>query len=108
MPNPSPCAPSLINEPSATDFPVTTQATGTCLAEIPDTTQDNTTVNPIEAGEFGCFKSAPVAFTFALGTVVQIPLTDVTVAGTWDADPASNIVAGLIRGFLSEAGRQNT
>ncbi len=101
VPNPSPCSPTIVQESSSTTFSATTQTTGNCLEVLPDTTTQ--TVDPVEPGDFGCWASPPVDFTVVLGSVVQIPLSEVVIAAQWDADPADNVVSGLIRGFMTEA-----
>ncbi len=104
--NPSPCSPTITQPESFTPFDITTQAAGDCLAVIPDTADQ--TVNPVVPGDNGCWVSPEIDFVVALGTVVQIPLSQTRIAATWDDDPASNIVGGLIRGFLSEEDAEST
>jgi hypothetical protein len=48
-----------------------------------------------------CAESAPTTIIFPLG-LFNIPLQDVQVGATYVGDPATNLINGEIRGFISE------
>ncbi len=98
---PTPCSPSVINDPARASFTLTTQASGTCLEPLPGTT--DFPVPTVEAGDNGCFVSDPFDVTISLGSVVSIPLTDARIAAQWQEDPATGLENGLVSGFISEA-----
>lgn len=99
----TPCAPTVTQTPLQADFSLTTQFSGTCLEPLAGTTDPTREIVSVEADSApGCWVSDPTDFTVALGTIVQIPLTDTRIAAQWDADPAEGVVNGLISGFITE------
>ncbi len=71
-----------------------------CLAALPNTTRPYSPAVPV--ADAPCFATETVSLTIDVGGIL-IPLTDVTVGGTWVGTPATSISDGLLRGFLSEA-----
>ncbi len=101
---PTPCSPTVINPPNGAALSVTTKTDAQCLAAVPDTTDfaeaGNRTVEP---GDHGCFVNEnPVDLTVTLGSVVSIPLSNVRIAGQWDATPPTGILNGFAYGFITE------
>jgi hypothetical protein len=80
---------------------------GACLAPVPmTTTMAYTPAVPTVTGA-GCFSSASVPtlnvpFQLEQGTL-NIPLQNVQVAAIYGGTPATGLMSGLLRGFLSEA-----
>jgi len=96
------CSPGTA-PPALTSY--TNQSAGTCVAPIAGTTGAGnvTPYSPgITAPVAPCFATDPTNVRFALN-VINIDLTDVVAGATYVGNPASDIVDGLIVGFLSEA-----
>ncbi len=103
------CLTSTSCDPSATAPPAQTttyasMANGTCMAAYPGTT---TTLDPpympsITNSTSPCWVSAPLTFTMDVAGNAVV-LNDAQVAATWMGNPATSLVNGLVRGFLSEA-----
>jgi len=75
----------------------TNQNAGTCLDAIPNNgyTPAIQTPGPV------CFYSTSILLTVSMGGI-QIPLEDVQIGATYNGNPASDMVNGLMRGFISE------
>jgi hypothetical protein len=80
------------------------QAVGNCVEPVSGTT------GPHNAGSYTpailsasppCAGSNPVSITFPLG-LFEIPLEDVQVGATYVGNPATGLINGIIRGFISE------
>jgi hypothetical protein len=84
--------------PLVTD--ATNTATGTCLAPIAGTTSGYTpaVTSPADA----CFTSGEGTLQLILADI-PITLTNTQVAAEYQGDPATGLVDGLLRGFISEA-----
>ncbi len=77
------------------------QATGTCLGVLAGTTAH--VYSPAVGAVSGpCFVSDPRDLTISLAGV-NITLKNGQVAGTYNANPATGMTDGLLRGFISEA-----
>lgn len=90
--------------PAPGETPVTGLATnlaaGTCLAPVPGTVRP---YNPPVFNAIGpCYSSAPQTITLDIGGI-QVTLTDARVGATYNGNPATNLVNGLLIGFISEA-----
>jgi hypothetical protein len=96
------CGPDL--NPSQST-PYTNQSAGVCLTPLAGTTgPDNTgsySPSTITPGA-PCFSTLPVTLTLPFG-LFTIPLQDVRVAAQYVGAPASQLIDGLIYGFLSES-----
>ncbi|MBL0214467.1 MAG: DUF4215 domain-containing protein [Myxococcales bacterium] len=78
----------------------TNQAAGTCLTTIAGTTHPYTPA--ITSSTSPCFVSTQSTVTVALGGV-NIVLHDARIAATYVGTPATQVVNGLLRGFVTEA-----
>jgi hypothetical protein len=81
------------------------QAAGNCVEPVPGSTgPDNVgAYSPaVISASAPCAGSDPVSIEFPLG-VFDIPLEDVQVGATYVGNPASGLINGIIRGFISEA-----
>jgi hypothetical protein len=81
------------------------QSAGNCVETVSGTTgPDNVgSYTPaVLSASAPCAGSDPVAITFPLG-LFNIPLEDVQVGATYVGDPATGLINGIIRGFISEA-----
>ncbi len=54
----------------------------------------------LEPGAHGCFHTQPTDFALSLGTL-QIPLQGASIAGQYDGAPATGLLKGVLRGFLT-------
>jgi hypothetical protein len=89
--------------PPAMPMPIMTTATNmamACLGTLPGTTSGYMPGITLPAGP--CYVSDAETLSFDLGGV-PITLTDARIAGTYSGSPATRIINGLIRGFLSQA-----
>jgi len=97
----SACAP--ISNP--VDTTATLSGATECLAPLPDTLHPYTP--NVTAAPAPCFSSSPATFEFVLaGTPVV--LHDMQLAATFDNAPATGLLSGVIRGFLTEEDANNT
>jgi hypothetical protein len=81
------------------------QSSGTCLVPVPGTAGMNNSVPytpPILTPGAPCFSTASVTINFPFG-LFTLPLQNVQAGATYVADPASDLIDGLLLGFLSEA-----
>lgn len=81
------------------------QSGGTCVQTIAGTTgPDNVGAYSPAVGTATapCAGSDPTTITFPLG-LFTIPLEDVQVGATYVGNPATTLINGIIRGFVSEA-----
>ena len=96
------CSPDATSATSAT---YNNQSAGTCVSTVAGTTGPGNsglyTPSVLTPGP-PCAGSVPTDITFPLG-VFTIPLKDVQVGATFIGDPATNLINGIIRGFISEA-----
>jgi hypothetical protein len=84
--------------PLVTD--ATNTATGTCLAPVAGTTSG---YNPaVTSPTDSCFTSGEGTLQLVLADI-PITLTHTQVAAEYGGDPATGLVDGLLRGFISEA-----
>ncbi len=88
------------------EFSAMSSTTDDCLGVVPDSTTSDPGPQPVTAGSAACFVGGPESFTINLGTTIAIPLIDVRLAAEFDADPAENMVNGMVRGFLTEEAGQ--
>lgn len=80
------------------------QAAGTCVAPILGTTGPGNSggyVPGVGSSTAPCFGSNPTSFSFQLD-VINVDLEEVEFGGTFDGNPADDLINGLIVGFLSE------
>jgi hypothetical protein len=76
-------------------------ASGTCLGTLPGTL--TAMYSPEVATPSGpCFVSDTETITITLSGI-PITLSDAQVAATYSGNPATQLVNGLVRGFISEA-----
>ncbi|HEY0250769.1 MAG TPA: hypothetical protein VGC41_04550 [Kofleriaceae bacterium] len=79
----------------------TAQDAGTCLAPLANTTHP---YDPAVTNATGpCFASTSLAVVTVSLAGVPVILRDVRVAATFDADPASHLMNGVMMGFLTTA-----
>lgn len=82
----------------------TNDASSTCLDALPDTTLPYDP--PVVAVPAPCFSSNEVDVTVNLGTVT-LPLKSATIAATYSGSPATSLVTGLLRGYVTTADADN-
>ena len=79
------------------------QATGNCLGVLPGTLGTyQPPPTPTEPGSFGCLVTDETELAVDIFGI-PIRLTNARIAAQWNADPANQLIQGLIRGFMSEA-----
>ena len=82
----------------------TNRSTGTCIGPTAGTT--NGTYRPIitdtPAGSTGCFSTDPQTLRIELAGI-PITLTSAQVGATYTSNPATGMINGMLRGFISEA-----
>jgi hypothetical protein len=78
----------------------TNESSGTCLDALPDTTAPYDP--PVVAVPAPCFTSDAVDVTVPLGTIT-LPLKQAQISATYSGDPATSLVTGLLRGYVTEA-----
>jgi len=92
--------------PGTTRTPVTytNVASGTLLSVSPGTTKPYApaVIEPTGPG----FVTDPISYTLKSGNS-NIPMEGFQAAGTYSGDPATGLVNGLSKGFISEANAQN-
>lgn len=102
------CEPTIVPTPATIDF-IETRASGTCLAPLPATT-GNQPVNPqfppysppVTNATASCFKTGVRNGT--VGDIgLNLPLVDLQLASSFTPEPTTQLVNGLIRGFLPES-----
>jgi hypothetical protein len=79
-------------------------AAGTCVGTLAGSTgPDNVgAYSPaVTTASAPCAGTSPIEITFPLG-LFEIPLEDVQVGATYVGLPATNLINGIIRGFISE------
>jgi hypothetical protein len=82
----------------------TNDASSTCLEAIAGTTTDGyAAVVPVPAP---CFSSNELDVTVNLGTVT-LPLKSARIAATYSGTPATSLVTGLLRGYVTKADAMN-
>ncbi len=95
------------NPPASTTF--SNQSSGVCLTPIGGTTGPNNAGSyspPISTSAAPCFDTTPTTVTFPFG-IFTVPLQDVQASATYVGNPASQLLSGLIVGFLSETDANN-
>ena len=81
---------------------------GSCLGELAGTTYASYTPD-VASPAAPCFVSDELpVFNLPLLLGTPVPLRHVRVAATYSGDPATALVTGLLRGFLTEADANNT
>jgi cysteine-rich repeat protein len=78
----------------------TNQSAGVCLQPLAGTIRPYTPAIQSPAGP--CFASGAASLTVSIAGI-PITLTDARIAATYSGSPATNLVNGVIRGFISEA-----
>jgi hypothetical protein len=105
------CTPPINDEVCGPDASAPNQTTyfnqgaGTCVGPVAGTTgPDNVgSYSPaVVSATAPCAGSDPVSINFPLG-LFNIPLEDVQVGATYVGDPATGLINGIIRGFISES-----
>ncbi len=91
------CSPGTGPVPMAT---ATNMSTGTCLTPVPGTVRPYSPA--ITSTPAPCFVTSPVTVTINLSGI-PITLYDAQVAASYVGNPATTMVNGLLRGFISEA-----
>ena len=91
------CKPGAISPASVT---ATIASTGTCMAPIAGTTKPYSPAITNATGP--CFATSSTTVTLSLAGI-PITLHDARVAATFSGAPATNLVNGLLVGFISEA-----
>lgn len=74
--------------------------TGTCLQTIPGTTSGYAPAITTPSGP--CFVTDPSTLALNLGGII-VTLQDAQIAATYSGNPATSVIDGLGRGFISEA-----
>jgi len=105
-PNDGPCSGDAV-PPIA--FRATRHASGSCLDVLPGTTTADYGATGVTAGADGCWSSETVSsVTITLPHYnLSVPLTEVQIASQFTAS-ADGLVAGVLRGFLSDEVAQAT
>ena len=87
-------------------YPMTaTNMASTCLGTIPTTTHGYTPA--VTTTSAPCFVTDLQTAVLNVGGIV-LTLSDMSIAATYVGNPATSLVNGLLRGFLSEADANNT
>jgi hypothetical protein len=76
------------------------QASGTCLGTLPMTTRSSYGTITMPSGP--CFSSDQETITLSLGGV-PLTLHEARIGATYSGVPASQLINGLIRGFVTQA-----
>lgn len=84
----------------------TNAASGTCLEEVAGTTTTYDQDTPVIPVPSPCFASNEIDVTVNLGGVT-LPLKAATISATYSGDPATGLVTGLLRGYVTEADADN-
>ncbi len=84
----------------------TNQAAGTCLGIIPLSTA-HVYAPAITQPTGPCFSASLGTVTISLAGI-PVTLSETYVAATYSGNPATNLVNGMMRGFISEADANNT
>jgi len=93
------------NPPSA--LTATNQPSGTCLDILPGTVS-SAMYTPVITVPMGvCFATNTQTVTFHLGAI-PVTLTDATIGAVYVGNPATGLVNGLLRGFVSETSANET
>jgi hypothetical protein len=102
-PNPDPAATTCFADP-LTDRVATTannKDTGSCLTVLPNTTTAAYNTPPTITNA-PCFVTDALTLDLKLGSLV-VPLANLEIAAEYVSDPATGLINGLLRGFVSEA-----
>lgn len=83
----------------------TNEDAATCLDALPDTTKPYDP--PVVAVSAPCFVSGAIDVTVPLGTVT-LPLKSAQIAATYSGTPATSLVTGLLRGYVTKADADDT
>jgi cysteine-rich repeat protein len=83
----------------------TSSTTATCLAPIAGTLRPYTPA--VTSSTLPCFSTGATTVTFDLSGI-PITLTDARIASTYSGTPATQLLNGLLIGFISEADANNT
>jgi hypothetical protein len=75
---------------------------GTCLTPLPGTLY-GPYIPDVTSSIAPCFASDPASLSMDIGIGVPVPLESARIGATYVGSPATNLVNGLIMGFLSEA-----
>lgn len=100
------CSPGA-QAPAVTTY--VNQTSGACVAPVAGTTgpgNSGSYTPGIVSSTAPCLNSLPTSISFSLD-VINVDLESVVVGGTYDGNPADDIVNGLIVGFLSEEDADN-
>jgi len=79
----------------------TTSSSGQCLTALPGTTHPYSSPSITYSGS-PCFATGTFDLTINLSGIIMI-LHDVSISGTFNADPATSVVNGFFRGFMYES-----
>jgi hypothetical protein len=79
----------------------TTYDNGTCFTPLPNT-MNPTWAADLNTPSVNCFQTAPVNITLDFDGIL-LPLFDTVLAGEWNADPATAINLGVMRGYLRKS-----
>ncbi len=82
------------------------QGTGTCLETYSGTTSGYSPAVAATTAPPTCFDTGRLEITLVLSGT-RVTLHDSEIAARYDGDPATGLVSGLVRGFISEAEAQN-
>ena len=80
-------------------YTATSQAAGTCLAPLADTTGGYTP--PVAATSGPCFATDERMLSLSL-SAIDVKLEKTSIAATYDGAPATRVTHGLLRGFMTE------
>lgn len=86
----------------------TNSDSGTCLEALAGTTTDygGNQASPVIPVPAPCFSSNEVDVTVNLGTVT-LPMKAARISATYSGTPATSLVTGLLRGYVTEADANN-
>lgn len=96
------CSPDMT---TGTIIPYINQNSGTCLQTLPGTTGPANVGSyspPVTTSSAPCFRTDPVTIVFPFG-IFSIPLQDLQASATYVGGPATQLIDGMLVGFLTEA-----
>lgn len=105
----SPMSSTTCTGGTSTPSTATNMSSGTCLGVLSGTTTGYTPaiVTSSASGVAACFSSGSETLTIDLSGIV-VTLEDARIAGRYSGSPATGLVNGLVRGFISEANADAT
>ena len=94
---------TLAEDGTPVDITLVNSTTDNCYDPDPNIVDNSfATINPVEAGDFGCFRAEPGDFDLVLGSLL-VPLKGAVIAAQYDADPATEIASSISRASFSDS-----